>query len=52
MIEFERIKEILKPEEFKKFNRFMFGQTFQIKDKKSYVYDDDFIRFVNKDERL
>ncbi len=43
-IKFERIKEILKPKHYKKFCKFMIGQTMDMEG----VYDDDFLRFVKE----
>lgn len=43
-IPFKRIREILKEEQYKKFLKFMEGQTVS----EEGVYEDDFMRFVLK----
>jgi len=43
-ISFKRIKEVLKPEAYKNFEKFMYGQTYVDEG----VFEDDFIRWIKK----
>ena len=43
-IRFDRIKEILKPKEYKAFENFMRGQTVD----EEGVFEDDFLRWVKR----
>lgn len=43
-INFNRIKEILKPKYYKDFNKFMYGQTVCI----DGIYENDFLRWIYK----
>jgi hypothetical protein len=48
-ISMERIKEIMKPEQYMRFKDFMTGQTVESgKDGKTQVFDGDFLRWVKK----
>jgi len=48
MIELTRIKQVLKVQEYRKFMSWMTGQTMEINNGKAGVFEDDFIRWVNK----
>jgi hypothetical protein len=43
-----RLKEILKVKAYKDLCKFMAGQTTEMKDGEVYIYEDDFIRWFNK----
>ena len=48
-IKLSRIKEILSKKAYKEFIEFMRGQTVEVgEDGKTAIFEDDFIRFVNK----
>lgn len=41
-----RVKELLTPEQYKKFQKFMHGQTVREENGEFLIYEDDFLRFV------
>ncbi len=47
-INLERIKEVLTAKAYKDFSKWFAGQTGELKNGKLMVYEEDFIRWMNK----